>query len=124
MNRSDVYKCELCGNIVEVNQVGGGTLVCCGQAMNQLTENTTEAATEKHIPVVEVTAEGLNVVVGSVEHPMVDDHWIQWIEVVADGEVYRKYLTPQDPPSATFPIKPQAYSVRAYFNLHGLWKAA
>ena len=124
MERLNVFKCELCGNIVEVMHVGGGTLACCGQPMTQLVEDTTDAATEKHVPVVERTAEGIMVKVGSVAHPMVEEHYIQWIEVIADGRVCRKFLSHQDPPEALFETKAESASARAYCNLHGLWKGA
>jgi len=123
MERLNTYKCGLCGNIVEVQHVGGGPLACCGQPMNLLNENTTEAATEKHIPAVEKTAEGLMVKVGSVEHPMADDHYIEWIEVITAERSYTHFFKPGDKPEALFKIDGEAVSVRAYCNLHGLWKA-
>ncbi len=123
MERLHTYKCELCGNIVEVMHAGGGPLNCCGQPMKLLSENTTEAATEKHIPVTEKTAEGLMVKVGSVEHPMTEDHYIQWIEVITADQVYAKFFTAGEKPEALFKIEGDMVSVRAYCNLHGLWKA-
>lgn len=119
----EVYKCDLCGNIVEVLTAGGGALVCCGQEMAKLSENTTDAAVEKHVPVVEKTADGYQVNVGSVDHPMTDDHFIEWIEIIADGSVYRQFLSPGDKPAALFPVTADAVTARAYCNLHGLWKA-
>ncbi len=119
-----VYKCELCGNMVEVVHESAGELHCCGQAMTVRTENTTEAATEKHIPVVEKIAGGFKVSVGSVAHPMAADHSIEWIELITDGGfVHRKNLSPGDPPEAVFTIEAANVYARAYCNLHGLWKS-
>ncbi len=118
-----VYRCGICGNIVEVVHASGGTLVCCGQPMEMLNENTTEAAVEKHIPVIEKAEGGIMVVVGSVAHPMGDDHYIEWIEVLVDGKAYSQFLNPGDAPEAFFPIEGANVSARAYCNLHGLWKS-
>lgn len=123
MERLHTYKCGVCGNIVEVKHVGGGPLVCCGKPMTLLTENTTEAATEKHIPVAEKTAEGLMVKVGSVEHPMTEDHYIEWIEVITANQAYTRFFAAGEKPEALFKIEGDVVSVRAYCNLHGLWKA-
>lgn len=120
---SQIYKCELCGNIVEVIHAGEGELVCCGQPMKLLTENTTDAAKEKHVPVIEKTATGYKVSVGSVAHPMEEKHYIEWIELIADGVSHRKFLKPGDAPVAEFTLSAQAVSAREYCNLHGLWKA-
>ncbi len=122
--QNQVYKCELCGNIVEVLHAGGGLLVCCGQPMTQLVENTVDAAKEKHVPVIERSATGITVKVGSVAHPMEEKHWIQWVELLADGRVYRQHLKPGDKPEATFPpLGAAQLTAREYCNLHGLWKA-
>jgi superoxide reductase len=118
-----VYKCPLCGNMVEVVHAGGGTLVCCGQPMEVQTENTTDAATEKHVPVIEQGKDGVRVVVGSVAHPMTQDHYIEWIEVTMNGKSYRQFLNPNDPPEAFFPLTGANITARAYCNLHGLWKS-
>jgi superoxide reductase len=118
-----VYKCDLCGNIVEVLHGGGGELVCCGQPMKLFKENTVDAAKEKHVPVVEKTVDGFKVKVGSVAHPMEEKHWIEWVELIADGKVYRQFLKPGQPPEATFCIKADKVAAREYCNLHGLWKA-
>jgi superoxide reductase len=123
IERNQVYRCGVCGNIVEVLHAGGGELTCCGQAMNQLQENTTDAAVEKHVPVVEQTDGGYHVTVGSVAHPMGDDHYIQWIELVADGVIYRRFLAPGAAPEATFAVTAGEVTARAYCNLHGLWKS-
>ncbi len=117
-----VYKCEVCGNTVEVLNAGAGDLVCCGQNMNYMEENTVDAAQEKHVPVAEITPEGIKVVVGSVEHPMVQEHYIEWIELLVENKVCRIELQPEQKPEAFFPVKPEKFSVRAYCNLHGLWK--
>jgi superoxide reductase len=119
----EIYKCELCGNIVEVLHGGKGELVCCGQPMKLFKENTVDAAKEKHVPVVEKTADGFNVKVGSVPHPMEEKHYIEWIEIIADGEAYRYFLKPGEAPEATFKIAAGQVTAREYCNLHGLWKA-
>ncbi len=119
----EVYKCEICGNIVEVLHAGPGQLVCCGQPMKRYEENTVDAAKEKHVPVVEKVAEGFKVKVGSVAHPMEEKHYIEWIEIIADGKTYRKYLKPGDAPEAVFCIDAATVTAREYCNLHGLWKA-
>ena len=123
MERLQIYKCDVCGNIVEVVHVGGGELVCCGQPMTHLVENTVDAAKEKHVPVIEKTGSGYLVKVGSVAHPMEEKHWIQWVQLIADGKAYRQFLDPGEPPEASFEIKADQVSAREYCNLHGLWKA-
>lgn len=121
--RLQVYKCAICGNIVEVLFAGGGELVCCGQPMDLLVENTVDASREKHVPVIEKTADGVRVKVGSVPHPMEDKHYIQWIEVI-DGEVvYRRFLKPGQAPEAAFGLNGEKTKAREYCNLHGLWKS-
>ena len=121
--KSGIYKCGLCGNIVEVLFAGEGDLVCCGVPMALVTENTVDAAKEKHVPVIEKTADGYKVSVGSVVHPMEEKHYIEWIELIADGVSHRKFLKPGDAPTAQFCVKAKAVSAREYCNLHGLWKA-
>ena len=120
--RLEVYKCEVCGNIVEVLHGGAGELVCCGQPMKLLVENTVDAAKEKHVPVVEKTAGGVKVMVGSVPHPMEDKHHIEWVEIVAGGKVYREFLNPGKPPEAEFNVDADQITAREYCNLHGHWK--
>lgn len=122
MERLQVYKCELCGNIVEVVHVGGGTLVCCGQEMTLLNENTEDAATEKHVPMIEKTDSGYTVKVGSVAHPMQEKHYIEWVQLIAGDASYRKFLSPGEAPEATFETDAEDVSAREYCNLHGLWK--
>jgi len=118
-----VYMCEVCGNIVELVHAGEGELVCCGQPMKLMSENTSDGAKEKHVPVIERTAEGIRVTVGSVAHPMEEAHYIEWIELLADGIAYRAFLEPGDRPEATFRVEASRVSAREYCNKHGLWKA-
>ena len=119
----EIYKCDACGNIVEVLHGGGGELVCCGESMKLFVENTFDAAKEKHVPVIEKTTDGFKVTVGSVAHPMEAKHYIEWIEVIAGGKTYRQFLKPGDKPEATFCIDADQVTAREYCNLHGLWKA-
>ena len=118
-----VYKCAICGNIVEVVHESVGELVCCNQPMNLLKENSEDAAQEKHVPVIDKIDDGYRVSVGSVEHPMSDDHYIEWIELLADGSAYIKFLSPGEKPTAEFMIDADKVEARAYCNLHGFWKA-
>lgn len=122
--RLQVYKCEVCGNMVEVIHEGAGQLVCCGQPMKMLEENTTDAATEKHVPVIEKTANGVRVKVGSVDHPMEEKHYIEWVQVILkDGTSLRKFLKPGETPAAEFAGVSGDVTAREYCNIHGLWKA-
>ena len=121
--RLQVYKCEACGNIVEVLHGGGGELVCCGDPMVLFVENTVDAAKEKHVPVVEKAEQGIKVKVGSVPHPMEEKHYIEWVEVIADGKVYREFLKPGDSPEAMFDLQDENVTAREYCSIHGLWKA-
>jgi len=121
--KMEVYKCDLCGNIVEVLHEGEGQLVCCGQPMTLLTENTTDAAQEKHVPVIEKANGGYLVKVGSVAHPMEESHYIEFIELIAGDKVYRQYLKPGGRPEAFFAVESDQVSAREYCNLHGLWRA-
>ncbi|MBU0954230.1 MAG: desulfoferrodoxin [Spirochaetes bacterium] len=123
MEVNQIYKCEKCGNIVELLVVGGGDLVCCGEPMKLMVENTVDAAKEKHVPVIEKIATGWRVTVGAVAHPMEEKHYIQFIELIADGKVYRAQLNPGDKPEAEFAVQATKVSAREYCNLHGLWKA-
>jgi superoxide reductase len=117
-----IYKCNVCGNIVEVLHAGAGELVCCGQPMENLTAKTADATKEKHVPVIEKVEGGIKVKVGSVPHPMEAKHYIEWIEVIADGKAYRQFLNPGQPPEAVFNIKAASVTAREYCNVHGLWK--
>jgi superoxide reductase len=121
--RFQVYKCEACGNIVEVLVGGAGELVCCGAPMKLMAENTVDAAKEKHVPVIEKVTGGYKVKVGSVAHPMEAKHWIVWIELIADGKTYREFLDPGAAPEAFFAVEAKTVVAREYCNLHGLWKA-
>jgi superoxide reductase len=117
-----VYKCEICGNMVEMVHAGDGELVCCGQEMKLLIANTVDAAKEKHVPVKEKVPGGLKVKVGSVPHPMEEKHYIEWVEIVSDGQAYRQFLKPGQAPEAFFPVQGE-FTAREFCNLHGLWKA-
>lgn len=121
--RLEVYKCGVCGNIIEVLHAGKGNLVCCGQPMNLLVENTVDAAKEKHVPVIETVEGDVKVKVGEVPHPMEEKHWIEWVEIIADGKTYRQYLNPGETPEATFNVTADQITAREYCNIHGLWKA-
>jgi superoxide reductase len=121
--RLEIYKCEVCGNIIEVLHGGMGELVCCGKPMKHFRENTVDASEEKHVPIVDKTADGFKVKVGSVAHPMEEKHYIEWVEVVADGRAYRQFLKPNEAPEAFFSIRAEKVTAREYCNLHGLWKA-
>ncbi len=123
MGELQVYKCQVCGNIVEVLHVGGGTLVCCGQDMNLLQEKAQDEGNEKHLPVIEVIDSGVKVKVGSLQHPMEEDHFIQWIEVITKEKSYREFLLPGKGPEAEFCVKKDdIIAVRELCNKHGLWK--
>lgn len=122
---NQVYKCSVCGNIVEITHAGGGTLVCCDKPMILQTENTVEASLEKHVPVMEAIGDKVVVKVGSVAHPMEAAHYIEWIEILTTSRVYRKYLSSEldRQAKADFIIEGEVIEVRAYCNLHGLWKS-
>ena len=120
--RLEIYKCEACGNIVEVVNGGAGELVCCGEPMKLMTENTVDAAKEKHVPVIEKVDGGVKVKVGEVPHPMEKKHYIQWVELIADGKAYRQFLKPGEQPEAFFAVEASQLTAREYCNLHGLWK--
>ena len=118
-----IYKCNICGNVVEVLHTGVGQLVCCGQPMELLKEKTEDVGQEKHVPVIEKTATGVKVKVGSVPHPMEEKHFIEWIEIIAGGRVYKKFLKPGMTPEAEFDVKAEKIKAREYCNIHGLWKS-
>lgn len=124
MNQMDIYKCGVCGNMVEAVHIGGGSLSCCSQPMTQMVENTVDASKEKHVPVIEKTAKGFLVKVGAVEHPMEEKHFIQWISLIADGKEYIQHLKPGQKPEAEFQVEAKSVTAREYCNLHGLWKAS
>ncbi len=119
----EIYKCETCGNIIMVLHGGNGELVCCGQPMKIFKENTVDAAKEKHVPVVEKKPDGFKVKVGDVAHPMEDKHYIEWIELIDGDRSYIQFLKAGSKPEAKFKVNADNVSIRAYCNLHGLWKA-
>jgi superoxide reductase len=120
----EIYKCNICGNIVEVLHEGVGELVCCNESMELLEEKTEDSSVEKHVPYIEKTSDGVLVKVGqNQDHPMEEKHYIEWIQVIADGEAYRKFLKPGDKPQATFKISAGNISAREFCNIHGLWKS-
>jgi superoxide reductase len=121
--RMQVYKCEKCGNIVEVLTGGAGELVCCGVPMVLLEAKAADEGKEKHVPVIEKTSEGYLVKVGGVPHPMEEKHYIEWIELTADGVAYRKFLKPGDAPEALFCVEAEAVGAREHCTIHGLWKS-
>jgi superoxide reductase len=120
--RLQIYKCNICGNIVEVLHGGAGELVCCGEPMELLDEKTADTGKEKHVPVIEKVDGGYKVKVGSVPHPMEEKHYIEWIELLADGRAYRQFLKPGAPAEAVFEVEAGSVSAREYCNIHGLWK--
>ena len=117
-----VYKCMKCGNIVEVLHAGAGELVCCGQPMKNLIEKTADEGREKHVPVIEKVDGGIKVKVGSIAHPMEEKHYIEWIEILADGKAYRQFLNPGDAPEAEFSVEASEVAAREHCSIHGLWK--
>jgi superoxide reductase len=119
----EVYVCENCGNMVEVLRAGGGTLVCCNQPMTLAAENTTDAAQEKHVPVVSRGEGKVVAKVGSVAHPMQEEHYIEWVEILHGDKTHRESLSPGGAPEATFDCSGGEVTARAYCNLHGLWKS-
>jgi superoxide reductase len=119
-----IYKCEICGNIVEVLHEGAGDLVCCGQNMILMKEQTQDSSVEKHVPYIEETEKGVLVRVGQNQaHPMEQKHYIEWIQIMTEGMSYRKFLQPGDAPEAEFPVKAKDIQAREYCNIHGLWKS-
>ena len=117
-----IYKCNVCGNIVEVIHTGVGELVCCGQPMELLTEKTEDVGLEKHVPVIEKLGNKVKVKVGSVPHPMEQKHYIGWIEIVANGKTCRKFLKPGEKPEAEFETTAEKIEAKEYCNIHGLWR--
>ena len=119
----EIYHCSVCGNTVEVVGEGAGELVCCGQQMQKMAENSVDAAKEKHVPVIEKDTEKKKLIVriGEAAHPMEKEHYIQWVEVIVDGSTRRKFLEPGDEPKSEFCLPNKDFLVRSYCNLHGLW---
>ena len=122
-NKGELYKCEHCGIIAAVVHAGGGKMICCGEPMKLVIANSVDAAKEKHVPVIEKTANGIKVKVGSVAHPMEEKHYIEYIEVLFENKLYMQYLKPGDKPEADFPVQSTEVTAMAYCNLHGLWKS-
>jgi len=118
----EIYKCMLCGNIVEVLHGGDGELVCCGEPMKNLVAKTADAGKEKHVPVIEKTDGGIKVKIGSIPHPMEEKHYIEWIEIIADGKAYRQFLNPDEAPEAIFRVHAKKITARENCNVHGLWQ--
>ncbi len=121
-----IYKCNICGNIVQVIHPGAEALVCCEKPMEKLKEHTADEGKEKHVPVITKTERGFEIKIGSIPHPMEEKHYIEWIELIVNGLSYRKYLHPGDEPKAEF-FCPKAaetvkVSAREYCNIHGLWR--
>ena len=121
--RLEIYECSLCGNIVEVLHGGDGELVCCGEPMKRLVAKKADAGKEKHVPVIEKADGVITVKIGSIPHPMDEKHYIEWIEIVADGKAYRQFLKPGDPPEAQFKLEAQKITAREYCTVHGLWES-
>jgi len=123
--KGKIYRCEICGNIVEVLEEAPGTLVCCGEDMTLLEEKQEDEGLEKHVPVIEVNGEEVVVKIGDVPHPMIEGHYIQFIELLVDEDRYVVFLKPDDRPVAKFSIKKKYknISAREYCNLHGLWQS-
>lgn len=122
-NRFEIYKCDVCGNIIEVLHDGAPALVCCNEPMKLKEELSADQTTEKHVPVIEKTADGFKITVGSTLHPMEEKHYIEWIELIADGVSYTQFLKPGAKPEAFFKIDAEKITAREYCNIHGLWKA-
>jgi len=121
---NQIYKCNICGNIVEILHTGAGELVCCNQPMQLMTEKKSDEGLEKHVPVIEKTNNTIKISVGSIAHPMINEHYIEWIELLIKGQIIRKELKANQDPQATFNIKTtgnESIKARAYCNLHGLW---
>ncbi len=122
--KNEVFKCNICGNIVEVLHVGGVELFCCGQPMEKFSEQSDgEEGSEKHIPMMQKSEAGIKVKVGATAHPMEERHYIEWIEIISDGKVCKKFLNPGEAPEADFAISSENIVARAYCNVHGLWKS-
>lgn len=121
--KKEIYKCDLCGIVSEIVHEGNGVLVCCGKPTKKMTEQTADVTTEKHVPLIEKQENGYLVTVGSTLHPMEEKHYIEWVELIADGVIHRKHLQPNDEPKAFFDVQANEVSAREYCNLHGLWKS-
>lgn len=122
-DKLQIYKCSVCGNIVEVVHGGAGQLVCCGRPMENMVAKSSDQGQEKHVPVIEKANGGIRVRIGSVPHPMEEDHFIEWVEVLVDGKSYRQFLSPGQAPEAVFAVEGTSVAVREHCNKHGLWEA-
>ena len=124
-NLHEIYKCSICGNMVEVVHASAGELVCCGKPMHKMVAGETDGAAEKHVPVLEKIEGGYRVKVGSVPHPATEGHHIEWIEIICNkcNQVQRAYITPGEPAEAEFKTCSDDVTAREYCNLHGLWQS-
>jgi superoxide reductase len=122
ISQLQVYKCSVCGNMVEVIRVGGGDMICCGKPMENLVAKVADQGKEKHVPVVEKANGGIRVKIGSIPHPMEEKHYIEWVEVVTDGKAYRQFLKPGQAPEAVFNVDASSATIREHCNIHGLWE--
>ena len=123
VKKQDIYKCEKCGNVIEIALAGTCIPFCCGEEMKKQDEKTADKTTEKHVPLVEKTAKGYKVTVGSTLHPMTEEHRIVWIELLAGPFALRKYLKAGEQPVAEFETAETQVSAREYCNIHGLWRS-
>jgi len=119
---NQIYKCPVCGNIVEVLHTGVGQLVCCGQPMELINSKSEDQGLEKHLPIIETNDDEIIVKIGSIPHPMEEAHFIEWVEIIADNKTYRQFLKPGDEPKAVFKISASQIQARAFCNIHGLWQ--
>ncbi len=120
--KMQIYKCEVCGNIVEIIHAGKGELICCGKTMKLFKENTVDAAKEKHVPVIEKGKGKLRVKVGSVPHPMEEKHYIEWVQLIEGNKSCREFLSPGQQPETVFSAEGENVFAREYCSIHGLWK--
>ena len=121
--KNKIYKCEICGNIVEVVHTGVGELVCCGKPMVLKEGNVVDASEEKHVPIIEKTENKIKIKIGSEVHPMDEKHYIEWIELITGEKVFKRFLKSGDKPEAEFEVIADEVNARAYCNIHGLWKS-
>ena len=121
--KRQVYKCEACGNVIEVLHGGEGDLVCCGSEMKLLEEKSADEGKEKHVPVIESAGDGIKVKVGSNPHPMEENHYIEWIEITDGNTICKHFLKPGDAPEAVFKSAKPGVTAREYCSVHGLWKS-
>jgi len=120
---NEIYKCEICGNIVEMTHAGTGSLICCGEAMKKMEPQSGPEGKEKHLPVAERAGNKISVSIGSVLHPMTEEHYIEWIEIISGANGQRMFLNPGDEPKESFVLDntDEEITIRAYCNVHGLW---